>query len=366
MYRGSKRFKSNRNMLFGSGRSSSRNRFLRAGIIIPIIVVLCLLLVAGILLYRAAQNNEVKQTAGVKNDVVVVTPNPVPSPASSPEPIETPPVDEPEDVPFLHETDRTAYLNETFPSEFVFLMNAESGEILVEKNAFSYMNPASMTKVLTLLVAVENISDTDGTFTMTREIADYCFVNECSVVGYIVGEMVPINELFYGCILSSGADACLALAELAAGSHEAFVDLMNEKLLQLELSETAHFTNCTGIYEELHGCTPADMALIMKAALENDICRKIICTKIFESVPTEQHPEGQFLSNWFVRSLEDYDAGSVQILGGKRGYVHQSGNCAVSYGETEDGQSYICVTGNAPSQKQAILDHAALYKEYCN
>lgn len=279
----------------------------------------------------------------------------------------SPATQDPEDnAKFLTETNQTVTLGEDFPSQYAVLINAETGEILAEKNAFLPMNPASMIKVLTLLVAAENISDLHGTFTMTREISEYCFVNECSVVGYVVGEIIPIEELFYGCILCSGADACLALAELAAGSHEAFVELMNQKLIELNLDETAHVTNCVGIYDKEHNCSMADMAIIMKAALDNEMCRQVLCTKFLNSVPTAEHPEGQILSNWFVRSLEDMDCGIVNVLGGKRGYIPQSGNCAVSYGEINDGQSFICVTGNCYSQKQTIYDHAALYKKYCS
>lgn len=361
-----------KNPMFRHRTSSRRRRAIYRSRIIKMVIpvfILIVLIVAICLLLNHRHNKNIKDSeVDSSNDSVaedVLNPVTTPPPLTEPPAVSiTPPVEE--EPEFIHKTDQTVGLGDEFPSEFAILINAQTGEILAEKNAFSFMNPASMTKVLTLLVAVENITDTDGTFTMTREISEYCYVNECSVVGYIVDETVPIDELFYGCILSSGADACLGLAEIAVGSHEAFVDLMNEKLEELGLTETAHVTNCVGLYDEAHGWTSADMALIMKAALENEKCRQILCTKIFDSVPTEKHPEGQFLSNWFVRSLEDQDNGDVNVLGGKRGYVPESGNCAVSYGETEDGQAFICVTGNAYSQKQAILDHAALYKEYCH
>ena len=325
---------------------------------------LIIILIFGFSLLIKSQN----QKNDVTNDEpeIAITPTPPPIPSETPAAAEVVIEDiKTEKPPFLHETERTEFLDEDFPSKYVLLIDAQTGEILAEKNSYEFLNPASMTKVLTLLVAVENIAETDGTFTMTSEISEYCFVNECSVVGYIVGETVPIEELFYGCILCSGADASLALAELAAGSHEAFVSLMNEKSDELGLSEAAHFTNCVGLYDKEHGCTSADMALIMKAALENEKCRQILCTKVYYSEPTPEHPEGQVLSNWFVRSLEDKDNGDVNVLGGKRGYVPESGNCAVSYGETQSGQAYICVTGKSYSQKQAIYDHAALYKKYC-
>ena len=332
--------------------------------LIPIVFVLAVIIVGGIFLL-GNRNDESKADQSKPSEDAFLN-NVIPPSPSAPTPEAAPVEEEQEETPFLHETSQTVFLDDEFPSEYVFLIDAQTGEILAEKNSYVFMNPASMTKVLTLLVAAENIEDTTGTFTMTQEISEYCFVNECSVVGYIVGETVPVEELFYGCILSSGADASLALAELAAGSHEEFVKRMNEKLVELGLSDTAYFTNCVGLYDKLHGCTTADMALIMKAALENEKCKEVLCTKVYYSAATEEHPEGQVLSNWFVRSVEDKDNGEVKVLGGKRGYVPQSGNCAVSYGETENGKSYICVTGNAYSQKQAIYDHAALYKEYCH
>jgi len=258
----------------------------------------------------------------------------------------------------------TVQLGDDLPSEYAVLIELETGKILAEKNSQATINPASMTKILTLLVAAEQITDTSGTFTMTRQVADYCFANECSVVGYEVGEEIPVEELFYGCILNSGADACLGLVEKAAGSHEAFVDLMNEKVKELGLSETTHFTNCVGLYDEAHYCTVQDMALLLKAALENAYCRKVLSTPVYMSVATPEHPEGQVLSNWFVRRIEEQKTGEIDVLCAKTGYVPQSGNCAASYGEDSEGNGYLCVTGKAYSAKQAIYDHAELYRRY--
>ena len=350
-----------------SSRNKTRNLIWDIAKIFLLLVLIVFLVICFMKLVDHQNSND--EVSNIVSNVIS-TPAPPPVPSETPDSVEVIVKDAGEDIekeepPFLHETERTAFLDDEFPSKYVYLIDAQTGEVLAEKNSYTFMNPASMTKVLTLLVAVENITDTDGTFTMTREISEYCFVNECSVVGYIVGESVPIEELFYGCILSSGADASLALAEIAAGSHDEFVKLMNKKAEELELSEAAHFTNCVGIYDKEHGCTSADMALIMKAALENEKCRQVLCTKVYYSVATSEHPEGQVLSNWFVRSLEDQNNGDVKVLGGKRGYVPQSGACAVSYGETDNGKSFICVTGRSYNQKQAIYDHASLYKKYC-
>ena len=90
--------------------------------------------------------------------------------------------------------------------------------------------------------------------------------NDCSGVGFEKGESVTVKDLLYGTVLPSGADAALGLAYYVAGSQEEFVTLMNQKLDELGLSETAHFTNCVGIYDADHYCTLYDLAVIMRAA----------------------------------------------------------------------------------------------------
>ena len=83
-------------------------------------------------------------------------------------------------------------------------------------------------------------------------------------------------------------------------------------------------------------------------------------------LPTTDHPEGQILSNWFLRRIEDKDTGGMTVTGAKTGYVAESGNCAASYGETADGRRYICVTADAYSAWRAIYDHTDLYRIYCS
>lgn len=282
----------------------------------------------------------------------------------------TPPVVEEEtpDPTAYGVTANTIRLGEEFPSVYAVLIDLDTHEILAEKGAETVIYPASMTKILTVLVAAEAIdeADLDDTFTITREITDYCYVNGCSVVGLMVDETVTVRELFYGTILPSGADAAVGLATYVAGSQEAFVAMMNEKLEDLGLSDTAHFTNCVGLFDEAHACTVTDMAAILEAAIENDLCREVLGAHTYETAPTADHPEGQILSNWFLRRIEDKDTGGLTVMGAKTGYVVQSGNCAASWAQDSDGHRYLCVTADASSAWQAIYDHAELYKTYCS
>lgn len=265
------------------------------------------------------------------------------------------------------ESDDAAYIYaEEVMSTNAILIREDTNEIVAQKGAFERINPASMTKVLTVLVAAEhiNVDELDNTFTMTLEITDYAYKNDCSSVGFLENEVVTVRDLFYGTILPSGGDAAVGLATYVAGSHEAFVDRMNAKLEELGLSETAHFTNCVGLYDEEHYCTVYDMAVIMKAAVQNELCREVLSLHTYTTTATEQHPEGITISNWFLRRIEDKDTGG-EVICAKTGYVKESKSCAVSYATCkEDEIPYICVTTGAHSGWRCIYDQVEIYNRY--
>lgn len=260
-----------------------------------------------------------------------------------------------------------AYLNDEqeFFSDYAVLINLSDDSIMAEKYANTRINPASMTKILTVLVAAEQIEmeDLEDRFTMTLEITDYGYVHDCSSAGFEDGEVVSVKDLFYGTVLPSGADAAVGLAVYVAGSQEAFVEMMNDKLEELGISETTHFTNCVGVYDEEHYSTVYDMAMIMEAALDNEFCREVLSAHTYTTTETEQHPEGIILSNWFLRRIEDKEGGE-RVVCAKTGFVTQSGSCAASYTEDENGNGYVCVTAGANSSWRCIYDHADLYKLY--
>ncbi len=260
-------------------------------------------------------------------------------------------------------TAQTAAPPEEVNSKYAVFIDLDTGDILAQRDYRTVISPASMTKVLTVLVAAEHVTDLDDTFTMTTDITDYSYSNDCSSVGFAVGETVTVRDLFYGTILPSGGDAAVALATYAAGSHEAFVEMMNEKAEALGLSDTAHFTNCVGLYDENHHCTVYDMAMIMEAALDNELCREVLNAHTYTTSATEAHPEGILISNWFLRRIEDKDTGG-EVVCAKTGYVKESDSCAVSYGVDRSGRGYVCATAGAHSSWRCIYDHVALYKRY--
>lgn len=260
-------------------------------------------------------------------------------------------------------TDATTSVDDEVQSTNGIFIDLATGNILFDRDAHTRINPASMTKVLTVLVAAEHVTDWSDTFEITPEITNYSYVHDCSAVGFSNNEVVTVEDLFYGTVLCSGGDAALGLATYVAGSQEAFVDMMNEKLKELGLADTAHFTNCVGLYDENHYCTVYDIAMILEAAIDHPQCREVLSTKKYTTSSTPEHPEGIRISNWFLRRIEDKDTGG-EVICGKTGFVAQSGSCAVSYGMDESGMEYICATVNAHSGWRCIYDHVELYKRF--
>jgi len=172
--------------------------------------------------------------------------------------------------------------------------------------------------------------------------------------------MVTVKELFYGTILQSGADSAMALARYVAGSEEEFVKLMNDKLAQLGLSSTSHFTNCVGTYADDHYSTCVDMAMILKATIENDFCYEVLFAHTYDVKFPAEESGVKTLSNWFLRRIEDKETHG-EVLCAKTGYVNQAGSCAASYYISNEGIPYFCVTAQAHSAWRCIYDQVYIY-----
>lgn len=282
------------------------------------------------------------------------------------EPEETPAQEDPGEKTYTPAsvTDATKTLDLELYSENALLIDLESNIVLVQKNADARIYPASMTKVMTVLVAAEHIENWDETFTMTQSIIDPLFLADASMAGFVHGEEVSMTELLYGAVLPSGAEATQALAIVTAGSEEAFAALMNEKAQALGLKDT-HFVDASGLHDENHYTTLSDMAIIMQAALDNPHCREVLTSVNHTSPATTQNPEGVAMTNRFLYRIRPQQTGNVDIQAAKTGYMAQAMNCCVSYGIMENGRAAICVTAHAWTGDYCIADHLALYGTYC-
>ena len=318
---------------------------------------------------------ETSQTPAVSDSL---TPRPTSAVTAAPVATVTPGTPEGEAAEFaagydLRKTKATQTIrDELFPDKYAFgskyaiVVDLDHNEVLAQKDAEVRMNPASMTKILTILVAAERVDlsrlDTD-TFPVDADLAVYSYVNDFSSVGWVEGDAPTIRDLFYGCILPSGADAAVGLAEYTAGSQENFVKLMNDKCSQLGIGKTTHFTNCVGLFDANHYSTCHDMAVIMKAALENTFCREVLSAHTYTTKPMKESPEGEVLSNWFLRRIEDKDTHGT-VRSAKTGFVKESGCCAASYQIANSGAHTMVVTADTYSVWKCIYDHVALYALY--
>ena len=290
-------------------------------------------------------------------------------------------------------------------SRYMVLIDLSDDSIVAKRDSDLVVYPASMTKILTVLTACDVIKDLNDTYVITQEEIQYAYSHDCSAVGFLDGETVTVKDLLYGTIVCSGGDAAVGLANYCYGSHDAFVEKMNEKVAELGLSETAHFTNVVGIFNEDLHCTMEDMAVILATAFQNDLCREILSTRVYTTTPypsflpksetgedgavstdnenatdeqtdtkeddtTEEETAeailqvattGITISNWFMRRIEDKDTGG-EVLGAKTGFVNASGFCAASYYKSASGKEYICVTGDTYSSWRCIYDHVGIYR----
>ena len=306
---------------------------------------------------------------------------PVEEPADDPaeetpeEPVEDVPADDPaepeEDTPetptpasLSTETDATQTLDLELYSEHAILIDLETNTVIAEKDPDAKIYPASMTKVMTALVACEQITDWDATFTMTQAIIDPLFLSDATMAGFVNGEEVSMTDLVYGALLPSGAEATEALAQTIAGSTEGFVALMNEKAAELGLTNT-HFVNDSGLHDEDHYTTVREMAVILEAAMANERCRAALSAVSYTSAPTTQNPEGVAMINKFLYRIGQYELGDAAVEGAKTGFTSQAMNCCASFGIAANGKPVVCVTAHAWTGDFCVEDHVALYTTYC-
>lgn len=246
-------------------------------------------------------------------------------------------------------------------SPCVIVMEASTGTILYEKQADEKNYPASITKIMTAYVALEN-SSLDEIVTFSE---DSVFNTEGSGIARDVGEQMTMEQCLYGMMLESSNECAYAIAEHVGGTLENFVDMMNEKASELGCENT-HFMNPHGLHDENHYTSCHDMALIAQAAWENEDFRTITGTKNYAIPPTNKHPnDTTYLSN-HNKLLHEYDQDSSYIypycVGGKTGYTTMANSTLVSYA-SKDGMTLICVVMNTSSPLQ-WTDSILLYDYY--
>lgn len=230
-------------------------------------------------------------------------------------------------------------------SPYAVLMQVRGGRVIGEINGDQQMYPASMTKIMTTIVAIENLKDLDQEITLTNEMFEGLYEQDATQAGFQPGETGRAIDLLYGVMLPSGAECCIALADTISGSEADFVALMNEKAAKLGMSGT-NFCDTTGLHDANHYSTAKDIAVLLKYALRNDTFREIIESPYHSTPATNIHPDGITFYSTMFKNLSDTVVTDGQIMGGKTGYTGEAGHCLASFAEI-DGTEYILVTGGA-------------------
>lgn len=264
---------------------------------------------------------------------------------------------------FAEFTDKTEEISSDIVSGSIIVINCKTNEVVASRNATERRYPASTTKIMTILTAVDYITDYNKTFTFSFEITDPLYIADATVAGFSDGEAINMTDMLYGAILPSGADATVGLAMSIAGGEEEFVKLMNKKAKELGLRDT-HFTNSSGLFDENHYTTAEDMAVIIRAAMKNELCRKILSTYQYTTAATPQHPEGIPLTSTLFSYMYGTEPEGSDILGGKTGFVSESGYCIATFGESDAGTEYICVTLKGSGLWPTVYDQINLYTRY--
>lgn len=239
------------------------------------------------------------------------------------------------------------------------LMQAKGGKVLGEINGDERIYPASLTKMMTVLVAIEELKNLDEEITLTEGIFEGLAEADATQAGFLPGEAVTVRDLLYGAMLPSGAECCRALAVAAAGSRESFVELMNKKAQKLGMEHTS-FRDTTGLHDPEHYSTVRDMAILLKTAIRNETFREIIESPVHSTQGTNLHPDGITYYSTMFKGLTDPSVTGGQILGGKTGYTSDAGHCLASFAEIE-GREYILVTAGAAEDNQHIQDAVTVY-----
>ena len=228
-------------------------------------------------------------------------------------------------------------------------LSGSSMESIVEKNADAKMFPASMTKVMTLIVACERVTDLSKKLTVDEEVAQFAYEQGGSGAGLKAGESYKVEDLLFLISYKSDTIASILIAEHIAGSEEAFVSLMNEKVRELGLSGT-NFANCTGLYNENNYSTCRDIASIMAYALDNEMVYRCLSSYTGRSM-TVGGVACTFYSTWYsgtARFADNPKLQTVTVKAAKPGYIDESGMSLVSYAVGANGEKYINVIVGKP------------------
>ena len=246
-------------------------------------------------------------------------------------------------------TDEASYDPDFVTSQAAALFDMDDREVLYSKDVFERMYPASITKIMTALVAIK-----EGDLKSRVLVTDDAVITDpgATLCGIEPGDTLTLEQLLYGLMLPSGNDAGAAIAVHIAGSIEAFSDMMNEEAVRLGATGT-HFVNPHGLNNPDHYTTAYDLYLIFNEALKYPVFRQIVGTTAYtanyhnkNSEPVSKTWKG---SNWFMTGERETPDG-LKVFGGKTGTTKAAGYCLIMASRDDSDKEYISVVLKADSR----------------
>ncbi len=264
----------------------------------------------------------------------------------------------------------TASLSGKLNSDFAILMRTSDGASVAELEADARMYPASMTKIMTLILACEYVESGAGSLDdeieITWDMIKGVYDGDGSNISLQIGEVVNVKDMIYATMLPSACDAAAALAWYVGGTEKEFAKLMNEKAREIGMTGSS-FKNSSGLYHKEHYSTARDVATMLNYALQNPFMREVMQTEEYTISGTKYHGR-RTLRSTLSKMLSGYSGTQVlrgaEILGGKTGTLDEAGKCLASFAESEDGELYILVTAKASGSRTAVSDAYYVYSNY--
>lgn len=254
-----------------------------------------------------------------------------------------------------------------YESQCIYLIDRESKEEIVKVNHKKKAYPASLTKIMTTILALEKIEDLSAIAPIDVNTYKNMVARQSSMAGFYGKEQTTYRDLLYGTILTSGGEAANSLAVNLAGDTESFVEMMNDKAAEIGLEDT-HFTNPEGLHHKNQYTTAYDMAKLLDYALADGDFRAIFTKKNFTMTKTIDHPDGVYLESTVLSKLDPQSQKGFEIIGGKSGTTTEAGQSWITLA-VKDGHEYIGVVMGAEFtdfdhlNNNQIKDSLKLYEE---
>ena len=252
-------------------------------------------------------------------------------------------------------------------SHTAYMEHIESGRTVIDTNGSERVYPASLTKILTCIAAIESCDNLQEEYEIPSGIFSDIYEEGGAHIFLKAGEKVTVGDLLHATLIRSACDSATALAYYTSGSVEAFADKMNEKAKALGAVNT-HFVNAHGLHDDNHYTTAKDLAIITKYALQNEVFYDII-SKWSYTIPETNLSDKRYFESTMEIKLPDSKHYYPGVVGVKSGFTDDAGRCLVTT-SSRDGESYILVTLGANLDRwyesNMAYEDAKNLHEYCH